>query len=53
MSRARVRGELKRQDAGVLRGGAILPRWEVRERGTTQGNRKFSPLIGSVGNTKP
>lgn len=43
--RAAVRSELKRQDGGVLGGGAVLPKWEAKTRGTFQSNNPFSPFI--------
>ena len=43
--RAAVKSELKRQDPGVLGGGAVLPKWESKTRGTYQSNNAFSPFI--------
>lgn len=46
--RGAVRGELKRQDGGLLGGGAVLPTWSVEGRGTAQSNLEFSPFVGSL-----
>ena len=51
--RAAVKGVLKRQDDGILgvaTGGAssVLPKWEVKDRGSAISNNAFNPFIASL-----